>query len=100
MGAVFVKSTYNDLKPPSNTTSLDTNVDLPDTFALKAFNRLAYDQEISGSLIASLLLELLKYYTIPCDVKSINIGLLSGRFLEIALGHYNHIKDRDNFLIL
>ncbi len=43
MGAAFVKNAYDESQPPSNTTSPDTNVGLPDKFALRAFNRLAYN---------------------------------------------------------
>ncbi len=100
MNAVFVKSAYDKSQPPSNTTSPDINVGIPNKFALRAFNRLAYDQEISGPLIASLLLRLPEYYTMPCDVKSINIGLLRSRFSEIALGCYNYNRDGDNFVML
>ncbi len=100
MGAAFVKNTYDESQSPSNTTTLDTNIGLPEKFALRAFNRLAYDREISGPLVASLLLGLLEYYTMPCDVRSINIGLLRSRFSEIALGRYNHARDGDNFVVL
>ncbi len=73
MGAAFVKNAYDESQTPSNTTSTDTNVGLPDKFALRAFNKLAYDREISGPLVASPLVGLPKHYTIPCDVRSINI---------------------------
>ncbi len=100
MDAVFVKSAYNESQLPSNTTSPDTNVNLPDKFALRAFNRLAYDREISGPLITCLLLGLLEHYTMLCDVRSINIRLIRNRFLEIALGCYNYARDGDDFVVL
>ncbi len=100
MSAAFVKSAYDESQIPSNTTSPDTNIGLPDKFAVRAFNRLAYDREISGPLVASSLLGLPKHYIMPCDVRSINIGLLRNCFSEIALGHYNHARDGDNFVVL
>ena len=36
----------------------------------------------------------------PCDVKSINIGLLRSRFHEFALDGYNQTRDGDNFVVL
>ncbi len=100
MDTTFVKNTYDESQPPSNTTSSNTNIGLPDKFALRAFNRLAYDREISGPLVASSLLGLPKHYIMPCDVRSINIGLLYSRFSEITLSRYNHARDRDNFVVL
>ncbi len=80
MSAAFMKSAYDKSQSPSNTTSPDTNVGLPDKFALKAFNKLAYNREISGPLIASLLLGLPEHYTMSSHIKFINIGLLCSRF--------------------
>ncbi len=91
MGAAFVKSTYDESQPLSNTTSPDTNVSLPDKFALRVFNKLAYDREISGLLVASLLLVLSEHYTMSYDIRSINIGLLHSRFSGIALASGNYI---------
>ncbi len=100
MGTTFMKSAYDELQPPSNTTNPDINIGLSDKFALRAFNRLAYDQEINKPLVTNLLLGLPEHYTMPYDIRSINIGLLHSRYSEIALGCYNHARDRDNFVVL
>ncbi len=39
----FMKFTYDELQPISNTGSSDINVDYPDKFDLRTFNRLVYD---------------------------------------------------------
>lgn len=69
-------------------------------FTLRTFNRLVYNQEISGFFVASSLLGLPKYYIILYNVKSINIKLFRGCFYKFTLGKYNKIKDKDNFIIL
>ena len=43
MGAAFVKSAYDQSQTTNDTTTTDTIVGVPDKFALRAFNRLAYD---------------------------------------------------------
>lgn len=96
----FVKSAYYESISPSNTTNPDTNISLSDKFTLRAFNKLAYNRKISGPLITSLFFGLPKYYTMPCNIRSIIIGLLCSHFSEIALGHYNYIRDGDNFVVL
>ncbi len=60
----------------------------PDKFALRAFNRHAYDREISGPLVASYLLGLSDHYTLSNNVKSINLAILRKRFPEYALHIY------------
>lgn len=79
---------------------LNIRVGLPDKFALKAFNRLAYDREISGPLVASTLLGLPDHYTRPCNVKTINIKLLRDRFPDFAIRSYNHTSNVDDFVRL
>lgn len=61
MSVVFVKSAYNKLQPLSNITSYDSNLNFPKKFALKAFNKLAYNKKISGLFATNLLLKLPKY---------------------------------------
>lgn len=100
MGTAFVKSVYDESQSSSDIIGFDINVGLPNKFSLRAFNRLVYNREISGPLIANLLLRLPKYYTMPRDVRSINIGLLYNRFSKIALGRYNHVRDKDNYVVL
>lgn len=41
--AVFVKNVYNQLQISNNTTIIDIIIGVPNKFALKAFNRLAYN---------------------------------------------------------
>ncbi len=48
---------------------------LPDKFALRAFNHLVYNREISGLLVANYLLGLLGHYTLSDNIKSINLAI-------------------------
>ncbi len=72
IGAAFVKKAYDKVQSNAN---IITQVG-PDKFALRAFNCLAYDREISGLLVASYLLGLPNYYTLSNNMKSINLALL------------------------
>ncbi len=72
MGAAFVKKAYDDIQLSANVI---TNMPL-DKFALRAFNRLAYNWEISAPLVASYLLGLPDHYTLADNVKSINLAIL------------------------
>ncbi len=54
-----------------------------DKFALRVFNRLAYDREISGPLAANTLLGLPKYYTPEKSLKRVNLKNLRSYFLKI-----------------
>lgn len=68
-----MKKAYDDMQ------SLSTDVILHvtfDKFALRVFNRLAYNQEINSLLVASYLLGLLDYYTLSNNMKSINLAIL------------------------
>ncbi len=71
MSTAFVKKAYDKVQSIANIT---TQVGL-DKFTLKAFNCLAYDQEISGLLVASYLLGLSNHYILSNNVKSINLVL-------------------------
>ena len=65
-------------------------------FALRVFNQLAYDREISGPLVANYLLGLPNHYTLSDNVKSINLVILRKRFPEFALHIYkprSNVKD-------
>ena len=95
-----MKSAYDQSQSTNNTNTTDTIVEIPDKFALRVFNRLAYDREINGLLVASSLLHLPKYYTMPCDVKSINIRLFRSCFHEFAFDRYKQTRDGDNFVML
>ncbi len=96
MGAAFVKKAYDNIQPSANVSSHMT----PDKFALRAFNCLAYDREISGPLVASYLLGLPDYYTLSDNVKSINLAILRKRFPEFALHIYKPRSNVDDFVRL
>ncbi|MCJ1345108.1 hypothetical protein MMC31_003313 [Peltigera leucophlebia] len=96
MGTAFVKKAYDDMQ--SLPVDIITYV-APDKFALRAFNRLAYNREISGPLVASYLLELLHYYTLSDNVKSINLAIVRQRFPEFALQIYKSRSAVDDFAI-
>ena len=74
-----------------------TNV-LLDKFALRTFNRFAYNWEISGPLVASYLLSLPDYYILSDNVKSINLTILWKCFWEFALHFYETRSSVNNFL--
>lgn len=96
MGAAFVNKTYDKVQSTANITTYIG----PDKFALRSFNGLPYDQEISGFLMASYLLGLLNYYTLSNNVKSINLALLQKRFSGFVLHIYKAMADVDNFIRL
>lgn len=61
---------------------------VPDKFALSTFNRLAYNREISGLLVASYLIRLPDHYTLLDNMKSINLAIFWKRFSEFTLQIY------------
>lgn len=79
MAAAMVRKAFDDHEnqlgdgPGMYTPSLDK-------FALKAFNRLSHDREVSGSLVASFLLDLPDHYTPKTSLKSINLSTLRAKF--------------------
>ncbi len=94
MGAAFVKKAYHDMQPSAN-VSLHV---APNKFALRAFNRLAYDWKISGPLVASYLLGLPDHYTLSDNVKSINLAIFRKRFPEFALHIYKSRSNINDFI--
>ena len=56
----------------------------PNKFALKVFNRLAYNRKLSSFLMASYLLGLLDHYILSDNVKSINLAIVWKYFLDFA----------------
>lgn len=42
-------------------------------FVLQAFHHLAFNYEISGSLVANMLLDFLKFYTSEKTIKKVNL---------------------------
>ncbi len=63
-----------------------------DKFPLRAFNRLAYNCEISGPLAANIRLGLPKYYTSEKSLKRINLKNLRSYFLKII---FHDAKDKE-----
>lgn len=55
-------------------------------FALKAYNLLSHNREMSGLLVASYLLNLPDHYSPKAIVKSINIALMQAKFSLILDG--------------
>lgn len=72
----------------------------PDKFALKVFNCLVYDREMSGLLVASYPLRLFDHYTLSNNVKFINLVLFRKRFPEFGLRIYEAIVDVDDLVRL
>ncbi len=82
-----------------STANIITQVEL-NKFALRAFNRLVYDREISGLVVASYLFGLPNHCTLPNNVNSINLVLFRKRFLEFALHTYEAMTDVDDLVRL
>lgn len=68
-----MKKAYEDIQPLS--ADIISHLTF-DKFALRVFNRLAYNQEINSLLVASYLLGLLDHYTLSNNIKSINLAIL------------------------
>ncbi len=71
-----------------------------DKFALRTFNRLPYNRQISGPLVASYLLGLLANYTLSDNIKSINLATLRKCFLKFAMHIGKTRSTIDDFLQL
>lgn len=91
-----MKKAYDNIQLSAN---IVTNV-LLDKFALRAFNRLVYDREISGLLVASYLLRLSDDYTLSNNLKFINLSIPQKRFSEFALHFYGTRSTVNNVLQL
>lgn len=85
MIVAIVRKTFDDHNNNITTAPSNYTPNL-DKFALKAVNRLSYNQEISGLLVASYLLNLLNHYFPKVIVKIINITLLQAKFSLIWNG--------------
>lgn len=72
----------------------------PDNFALRAFNRFAYNQEISVFLLARHWVGLLNYYTLSNHVKSINLAIFRKCFSKFTPHIYKPRSDIHDFLRL
>ncbi len=93
MAAAVVRKTFDN--HDNNITTGPSNYTLTlDKFALKAFNWLSHDQEISGPLVASYLLNLPDHYSPKAIVKIWNIALLQVKFLLILNGqNFNQLDN-------
>lgn len=56
MSVAFMKNAYNQSQTRNNTINTTTIIEVSDIFALKVFNRPAYNRKINKFLIASFLL--------------------------------------------
>ena len=93
MAAAIVRKAFDNHDKDSTSTPANY-IPTRDKFALKAFNWLSYNQEISGPLVASYLLNLLDHYFRKENVKTINIALLQAKFLLILNGQsFNQSDD-------
>ena len=82
MAATIVRKTFNNHEN-NITTGLSNYIPTLDKFALKTFNGLSYDREISRPLVIGYLLNLSDHYFLKTIVKIINILLLQAKFLLI-----------------
>lgn len=73
MKAVFIKKTYNDIQLLFVYFIIYVTFD---KFVFRAFNHLAYNQDISGFLVASYLLGVYDYYISLNNIKIINLVIL------------------------
>lgn len=65
-----------------------------DKYALKAFNQLFHDREISRLLVTSYLLNLPDHYSLKAIIKTINITILQAKLLLILNGkNFNKSDD-------
>jgi len=88
LAAAILKRAIEDARSaavPSETQLRIRSQDM-DKFALRAFNRLACDREISGPQAASCLLGLPDYYTLPTKIRRLNLCRLRYRFEHIVMG--------------
>ncbi len=83
MAAAIVRKAFDNHDKDSTNSSANYTPSL-DKFALKAFNRLSHDWEISGPLVASYLLDLPDHYFPKVNIKTINIALLRAKFSLIS----------------
>ena len=87
--ASMVKRTLEDAKAATEPSEQQLRIRRQDMdkFALRAFNRLAQDREISGPQVASSLLNLPDYYTLPTKIRRLNLGQLRRRFEHINVAN-------------
>lgn len=93
MAAAMVRKALKDhVKNPTPTFA--NYIPTLDKFALKAFNWLSHNCEVSGPLVASYLLDLPDHYSLKAIVILININLLKIKFpLILSSQNFNWLDD-------
>lgn len=94
MSTAIVRKVYEDAWSKKIATSYLLPVKHADfdKFALRTFNRLAYEWEVSRFLTASYLFNLPDYYTHDILLWRINLNLLSYRFVSIIFHESNILQ--------
>ncbi len=88
---VRITFNYHDKDSTNSPTNYTPSLD---KFALKAFNRLSHDREMSGLLVACYLLDLPDHYSPKVNMKTINIASLRAKFSLILNGQsFNQSDD-------
>lgn len=100
MNTVLVKNAYNILQTTNNIITTDNIMNILYKFLLKVFNKLVYKWKINGFFDINLLLDLLEYYIILCDINSIHIKLLCSYFYKLAFNRYNQTIIENNCVVL
>ena len=98
MSAAIVRKAYEDAQSKATATGSSLPVrhaDL-DKFALRTFNRLAYEREVSGPLAASCLLDLPDHYSHDISLRRINLNLLRSRFVSIIFHGSTILQSSDD----
>lgn len=98
MSAAITRKTYEDAQSKATATGslLPVRYTDLDKFALRTFNRLAYEREISRSLAASCLLGLPDHYSHNISLRCINLNLLRCRFVSIIFHRSNILQSLDD----
>lgn len=76
MGVSFARKAFEDATQRRTGPSESIQLDESDKFALRAFNRLAHDREISGPFAASMLTNLPEYYNPKRSLKKLLLPAL------------------------
>lgn len=101
MKATFVQKAYEEAtnqctKNDQTKSVMKANID---KFALRAFNCLAYNQEISGLFATNILFCLPEYYILDMSIKKVNLQALRKRFSRIIFGGSADEDVAKNFIL-
>ncbi len=83
MSAAIVQKAYEDVQAKAMATTTPVRYADLDKFALQTFNRLAYEREVSGPLVASCLLDFPDHYSHDIKLWYINLNLICHCFTSI-----------------